>query len=224
MDFSPWDRTKIFQLHEAACLIAGVMPSSKRVPAREELPSHALQYYKLLATAYVLWVMHDDQHDDPNYPKAEMLRGEPQIGSDEPTLAVSIDKLPGEFVSRDELRRWIAATGIKSAYNFGARSAAVTNKPLPPGDAPVKKRRDLLSPVIEAAQRECGEPYDAPAVFAVLKNFAESQKKPLIGGVTEDGIQWEDEKGEPQFLSLKNLRERLNRQKRRGSPVPNSIS
>lgn len=119
MDFSPWDRAKSFQLHEAASLIAGVMPSSKRLPDRDELPADALQYYKYLATAYVLWVTHHDQPDDPNYPKAEMLRGEPQIGSDEPTLAVSIDKLAGEFVSRDELHRWVKATGIKSAYSFG---------------------------------------------------------------------------------------------------------
>ena len=131
MDFSPWDRAKSFQLHEAACLIAGVMPSSKRLPDREELPSNALQYYKSLATAYVLWVTHHDQPDDPNYPKAEMLKGEPQIGSDEPTLSVSIDKLAGEFVSREELHRWVKATGITSAYAFAPWSRPTTPSPAP---------------------------------------------------------------------------------------------
>ncbi len=131
MDFSPWDRAKSFQLHEAACLIAGVMPSSKRIPDREELPSNALKYYKSLATAYVMWVMRHDQPDDPNYPKAEMLRGEPQIGRDEPTLSVSIDKLTGEFVSREELHRWVKATGITSAYAFAPWSRLTTPSPAP---------------------------------------------------------------------------------------------
>ena len=32
MDFSSWDWADCFRLHEAACLIAGVMPLQKRVP------------------------------------------------------------------------------------------------------------------------------------------------------------------------------------------------
>lgn len=194
MDFSPWDRTKIFQLHEAACLIAGVMPSSKRVPAREELPSHALQYYKLLATAYVLWVMHDDQHDDPNYPKAEMLRGEPQIGSDEPTIAVSIDKLPGEFVSRDEVRRWIAATGIKSAYSFAPFVRAVGGAKTQPADPErrLARLRELggsatyrhgewkftgIAGLVVSEKAECRKRSDEQTIRKDLREAAEAERE-----------------------------------------------
>ena len=85
----------------------------------------------------------------------------------------------------------------------------------PTRESPAKlKRRNLLTPVIERAQRDCADPFDAPAVFAALKGLAEQKVKPLIGGITEDGIQWEDEKGDPQCLSLKGLRERLRRQKK----------
>lgn len=84
----------------------------------------------------------------------------------------------------------------------------------PTRESPAKlKRRDLLAPVIERAQREC-DPFDTQAVYAALKGLAETKVKPLIGGVTEDGIQWEDEKGDPQCLSLKMLRDRLSRQKK----------
>ena len=37
MDFSAWNWATGFRLHEAACLIAGVMPIPKRHPTSEEL-------------------------------------------------------------------------------------------------------------------------------------------------------------------------------------------
>ena len=126
MDFSPWDRTESFRLHEAACLIAGVLPLSKRVPDREELPSQAIPVYKALATSYVLWVTHHDKPKDPNFPKEAMLKGLPKLDTGEITLAVPREKLTGEFVAREELHRWIQATGRTSAYPFRSRPDSTT--------------------------------------------------------------------------------------------------
>jgi len=76
-----------------------------------------------------------------------------------------------------------------------------------------KKRRDLLTPLIEAAQRDCEDPYDAPAVWTALVNFAEQGKKPFLG-VTDDGLKWQDANDATVFFTLKNLRDRLGRELR----------
>lgn len=73
-----------------------------------------------------------------------------------------------------------------------------------------KRRRGLLDPVIEAAQRTCIDPFDAPVVWAALVRMAKDGKQPLLG-VTDEGIKWQDANDEPKFLTLKNLRERLRR-------------
>ena len=80
--------------------------------------------------------------------------------------------------------------------------------------APGKVRRDLLTPVIEAAQKLCNEPFDPPAVWAALLQMAQDGKRPLVG-VTETGIKWNDAEDNPKFLSLKNLRERVRRSKKK---------
>ena len=74
-------------------------------------------------------------------------------------------------------------------------------------------KRNLLTPVIKLAQKEFDDPYDAPAVFAVLRRMADEKVAPMIG-VAPEGIKWRDSNDDPQFLSLKNLRERLKRQKK----------
>ena len=102
-----------------------------------------------------------------------------------------------------------------------ARSPASlrTKAPSPSTDLPPKdsarcvsktERRDLLTPVIEGARRECADPLDPPAVWAVLVRMAESRKAPLLG-VSDEGIKWQDSNDEPKFLTLKNLRDRLRR-------------
>ncbi len=122
MDFSPWDLCDSFRLHEAACLMAGVLPISKRVPSREELPAQSIPYYVKLGSAYVLnWVAHNkDLPEDPKHPIESMLLADSLDGSGIPTLPEiePLKRLTGEFVSREELHRWIAAMGINSAYSF----------------------------------------------------------------------------------------------------------
>lgn len=68
MDFSSWDWADCFRLHEAACLIAGVMPLQKRVPQLEELPAEAIPVYLRLRKAYVFWVLDHDKPEAPGYP------------------------------------------------------------------------------------------------------------------------------------------------------------
>jgi hypothetical protein len=76
-----------------------------------------------------------------------------------------------------------------------------------------RKRRDLLTPVIEKAQRQSGNKYDAAIVWNELVKMAQAQESPLKG-VTEDGIQWADGNNEWKHLSLKNLRDRITRKQK----------
>ena len=118
MDFSPWDWAERFRLHEAACLIAGVMPLAKRVPDIEELPAQAIPALIALSLANVNWVCDHNKPEVTGYPKSKMLQAEPPFGYDKPTLLVRPEKLTGEVVSREELHRWIQAMGIRSVYQF----------------------------------------------------------------------------------------------------------
>jgi hypothetical protein len=73
------------------------------------------------------------------------------------------------------------------------------------------KRRDQLTPLVEAAQKACDNAHDAAAVFLMLKTWAQEDKPraPLVG-VTEDGrIQWRDSNDTPKELNRKSLAKRL---------------
>ena len=76
------------------------------------------------------------------------------------------------------------------------------------------EHRDLLTPHIETAQRDLADPLDTPAVWAKLLDFAVEKRRPMIGK-TDGGIQWLDENDDLQMLTLKKLRDRLHRQKKR---------
>lgn len=82
-------------------------------------------------------------------------------------------------------------------------------------NAPKNKYRDLMTPVIEAAQRECIDHLDTPAVWAVLARMANSDYPPLpLLGLSDEGIKWLNANDEPNFFKLKNLRDRLSRKKK----------
>jgi hypothetical protein len=84
------------------------------------------------------------------------------------------------------------------------------------------KRRDLLVPLVEAAQKACDSAGDAAAVFTKLKTWAKENKPraPLVG-VTEDGrIQWRDSNDTPKELDKKALAKRLQRQKEQTATTP----
>ena len=98
------------------------------------------------------------------------------------------------------------ATDGRQAAPESAEHAPVASKP----PQAVAKRRDLLTPVIDAALRECGDQADAAAVWPVLVRYAKEGRRPLIG-VSEDGIKWEEAFDGAQFFTLKHLRDRLRR-------------
>lgn len=99
--------------------MAGVEPISKRTPDREELPPRAVPYCLRLVTAYVLYVTHNKKPEAPGYPKTQMLKGINEDDAGNPMFTAGIIRqLTGEMVSREEIHRWIQATGEKSVYQF----------------------------------------------------------------------------------------------------------
>jgi len=119
MDFTPWNWATYFRLHEAACLIAGVMPVSKRYPASEELPPQARPILGKLMTAYIEWFL---QAKNPERPKSVVLEGMLNDDGTLPPFPAPLTKTPGETVSREAMHRFIslmAERGFKSCYDFG---------------------------------------------------------------------------------------------------------
>lgn len=119
MDFSAWNWANSFRLHEAACLIAGVMPISKRQPTIEELPSQARPILVKLMAAYLEW---HHQKRNPDRPKSTFLEG---YLNDDGTLPEinSLADFPGALASREAINRFLlqieGELGLKSAYDFG---------------------------------------------------------------------------------------------------------
>ena len=119
MDFSAWNWANSFRLHEAACLIAGVMPISKRQPTIEELPSQARPILVKLMAAYLEW---HHQKRNPDRPKSTFLEG---YLNDDGTLPEinSLAEFPGALASREAINRFLlqieGELGLKSAYDFG---------------------------------------------------------------------------------------------------------
>lgn len=113
-----------------------------------------------------------------------------------------------------------ATPAAEPARKLGSPSAkpqAVAHAPVvtdSASNAPGRARRDLLVPVIEAAQKECKDPFDTSAVWAPLSQMAQAGKRPLVG-LSDEGIKWVDANDEIQFLKRKNLGERLRRMKRK---------
>ena len=119
MDFSAWNWANSFRLHEAACLIAGVIPISKRQPTIEELPSQARPILVKLMAAYLEW---HHQKRNPDRPKSTFLEG---YLNDDGTLPEinSLAEFPGALASREAINRFLlqieGELGLKSAYDFG---------------------------------------------------------------------------------------------------------
>jgi hypothetical protein len=91
----------------------------------------------------------------------------------------------------------------------------------PPRPIPVRPearhmRRDVLTPVIEKAQRLCEDAFDAPTVWVKLRQMADEKISPLLG-VADEGLQWIDSEDHVQYLSLANLRDRLRRKRKKAT-------
>jgi hypothetical protein len=117
----------------------------------------------------------------------------------------------------EHIAAWFEAVGAGAAVI----DAPVVVAPTPSTSTPAKlKRRDELWPVIEKAQREVDDPFDAVAIWLKLCEWAQAEEKtfPLIG-VTGDSIQWStDPNDDPKELTQRGLRDRLGKQKRREQP------
>lgn len=81
------------------------------------------------------------------------------------------------------------------------------------GPALPKKRTNLLTPLIEKAQRGEPDPFNAAVIWPKLCEMVESKTRPFIGR-TESGLQWIDGNDAPQFLSKNALGDRLRRMKK----------
>ena len=86
---------------------------------------------------------------------------------------------------------------------------------------PKNQRPDLLTPLIEKAQRGETDVFSAAVIWPKLCDMAECKTTPFIGK-TESGLQWIDANDNPQFLTKDALGDRLRRQKKaaieRGKP------
>lgn len=117
MDFSPWNYATNFRLHEAACLIAGVMPISNKFPNTEELPPQSRHILLKLAAAYLAWLR---QQNDPTLPREHCLKG--VLESDGSTPSPHSSELTGQLVSREALYKFLNEMGDwghKPGYDFG---------------------------------------------------------------------------------------------------------
>jgi hypothetical protein len=73
----------------------------------------------------------------------------------------------------------------------------------------------LLTNLISKAQESVVDKWDANEIFVLLQKWAREkpQSAPLIG-TTEEGVQWLNSEDQPCVLSIKNLRDRLRRQRK----------
>lgn len=162
MDFTAWNWASSFRLHEAACLIAGVMPISKRHPISEELPPQARPILIKLAGAYYEWFF---QKKNPERPKSIVLEGILNEDGSLPPFPALAD-VAGEVVSRDDLHRFLtlmAECGLKSCYDFGP-----VGKADPPHE--IGHQPQAAAPAPEVAESASSEPSNglATAQIAVI--------------------------------------------------------
>ena len=120
----------------------------------------------------------------------------------------------------EHIAAWFEAVGV----NTQPQPEALRLPTAPPATVTTQttKHRNLLAPLVEAAQKACDSANDAAAVFTMLKTWAQESKPraPLVG-VTEDGrIQWRDSNETPKELDRKALTKRLQRQQKTPATTP----
>lgn len=118
----------------------------------------------------------------------------------------------GETTTPEAVNAWLEATG--SPHRFPILKAENGAVPLVVADSAsvthsTKARRDILTPVIELAQKQCDNPKDAAEVWAVLAKLAD-EKKPPLRGATEDGLQYL-KNGDVAIFKRGSLKKRLDR-------------
>jgi hypothetical protein len=130
-------------------------------------------------------------------------------------LDVTADFLHGQAWDVDllDFRKFCDFIGWEVPKEFSPIGYAAIEQCSKPSASQIK-RRNLLDPIIEDAQKTAKNPLDAAEIWPKLVDMAKEKKKPLFG-VTDTGIQWMDANDSPKEFTIKMLRERL---KRRGKP------
>lgn len=154
MDFSAWDWATQFRLHEAACLIAGVMPVSKKKPTSADLPPQARPILLKLMGAHWEWYL---QAVKPERPKAIALRGVLNPDGTLPEFPV-LNELADEIVSRTAIREFISEIGRKSAYDFSPIEKKKLFEPVEAGAEEVIARQLRLEQADTQPQAGNGAP------------------------------------------------------------------
>jgi len=222
-DFAHWSKAEYWTFNEAIAILLGKSPkvltpekvrqeilaveTGFLLGSRPPVPAFLRRYENLYDLARRAEVMN----------KARM----------HPAVAVAWACKTGAVVPPEQLVQLLearAATEMKSQFFKASKSdepasekpqspAPLTSTP-PVPSAPMKRstkgtRRDLLSPLIEAAQDKCRDGSDAAEVWNHLCEMARHRTPPLLG-LTEDGIQYGKDDG-VSYLSRDSLKKRLNR-------------
>ena len=173
-----------------------------------DLGTRATKIRKALREAYALAqeaqsVAGADNHDEQQR-AAEMLRNEPRA-----LMAVARHAQAAAETRHSE---WLRAM-VHQLLRPSPPVVATTDAPEAATAQTIvhstKVRRDTLTPVIEAAQKQCRNPQDTAEVWAVLQVLAQKKTPPLIGA-TEEGLQY-FRQGEAAIFNREALRKRLAR-------------
>jgi hypothetical protein len=135
---SPWDWALSFRPHEAACLIAGTLMPQSRNPSKDELPADARPIHTTILVAFVMGLKYKaGETVDDNFP-VEMTLTSLELG---PGGAINSARF-----QREELHRWLNATGRHSEYSFAPTHQAVTvaTMPAPASETPEQRRARWL--------------------------------------------------------------------------------
>lgn len=73
-----------------------------------------------------------------------------------------------------------------------------------------RQRNNLLTPLICQAQESCRDPLSTAEVWPKLQAMAAQRLGPFLG-VSEEGLKYTDESDQVQFLTKRNLKDRLRR-------------
>lgn len=127
-------------------------------------------------------------------------------------------------IAAPDFAAWLARQGMEPSPHIAAwfKVCKVSTAPAPqpaPAQESKKQRKDLLAPLVEAAQRQTQDP---AAVFPLLRSWATEKppRPPLVGLTTDGSIQWRDSSDKPQELTAQALKKRLARtEKSKAAPA-----
>ena len=142
---SSWDLAISLRPHEAACLIAGTpMPQSPN-PTKDELPADARPVLTTILMAFVMGLKYKAGDPvDENYP-VEMTLTSVELGSG--------GAIRNARFRREELHRWLNATGWHSEYSFAPAPEPAATAQTAASPAPVAPSASDATVVTETTEQ-----------------------------------------------------------------------